>query len=341
MGEFTYTVDDSNLDCGLNGALYFVQMDADGGKSKYVNAGAELGLGYCDAQCPHDLKFINNEANMEDWKPSESDPNAGTGKYGSCCTEIDVWEANKISSAYTMHACSEGVQQRCSGTDCGDNGADRFKGLCDKNGCDIQSYRLGNKNFFGPGSNFQVDSTQPITVTTQFITNDGTDQGKLTEVKQFYTQNGKTIEHPSYTVNGNQHKTITDDYCADWVAETQDGTNFLDKGGLGKIEEAIDAGVVLVMSLWDDHYANMLWLDSTYPVDSSDPGAAPAHAPHLLVFQQMWNLSRPVLMSSSPTSRLDQLVPQSLAQLQVQPQVQLHRPQPHRLHQHHLTVLVA
>merc|ERR1712107_105818 len=77
----------------------------------------------------------------------------------------------------------------------------------------------------------------------------------------------------TYTVNGNQHKTITDDYCADWVAETQDGTNFLDKGGLGKIE-AIDAGVVLVMSLWDDHYANMLWLDSTYPVDSSDPGAA-------------------------------------------------------------------
>ena len=32
--EFTYTVDDSNLDCGLNGALHFVQMYADGGKSK-------------------------------------------------------------------------------------------------------------------------------------------------------------------------------------------------------------------------------------------------------------------------------------------------------------------
>merc|ERR1712087_891812 len=75
------------------------------------------------------------------------------------------------------------------------------------------------------------------------------------------------------TVNGNQHDSITDDFCKDWVAETQDGTNFLDKGGLGKIEEAMDAGVVLVMSLWDDHYANMLWLDSTYPVDSTDPGA--------------------------------------------------------------------
>merc|ERR1712151_1334269 len=60
----------------------------------------------------------------------------------------------------------------------------------------------------------------------QFITNDGTDNGKLTEVKQFYTQDGKTIEHPAYTVNGNQHKTITDDFCNDWVATTQDGTNF-------------------------------------------------------------------------------------------------------------------
>jgi len=92
-------------------------------------------------------------------------------------------------------------------------------------------------------------------------------------VKQFYTQNGKTVEHPTYTVNGNQYNSITDDYCKDWVAETQDGTNFEEKGGLGAIEKAIDAGVVLVMSLWDDHYANMLWLDSTYPVDSSDPGA--------------------------------------------------------------------
>jgi cellulose 1,4-beta-cellobiosidase len=270
--EFTYTVDDSNLDCGLNGALYFVQMDADGGKSKYGNAGAEMGLGYCDAQCPHDLKFINNEANVEGWNPSDTDPNAGVGKYGSCCTEIDIWEANKMASAYTMHACSPGDQTRCSGTDCGDNGEDRFKGMCDKNGCDIQPHRLGVHNFFGPGSDFQVDSTKPVQVTTQFITNDGTDHGKLVEVKQFYTQDGKTIEHPAYTVNGNTHSTITDDFCNDWVATTQDSTNFEQKGGLGAIEQAIDAGVVLVMSLWDDHYANMLWLDSTYPVGSTDPG---------------------------------------------------------------------
>ena len=86
--EFTYTVDDSELDCGLNGALCFVAMDEDGGASKYGNAGAKLGLGYCDAPCPHDLKWINGKATVVDWKPSETDVNAGTGAYVSCCTEI-------------------------------------------------------------------------------------------------------------------------------------------------------------------------------------------------------------------------------------------------------------
>ena len=61
--EFTFDVDVSSLPCGLNGALYFVQMDSDGGLSKYPNnkAGAKYGTGYCDAQCPKGVKFINGE----------------------------------------------------------------------------------------------------------------------------------------------------------------------------------------------------------------------------------------------------------------------------------------
>lgn len=64
--EFTFDVDMSNLPCGLNGAVYFVEMAADGGMSKYPGnkAGAKYGTGYCDAQCPHDLKFINGEVNQ-------------------------------------------------------------------------------------------------------------------------------------------------------------------------------------------------------------------------------------------------------------------------------------
>lgn len=42
--EFTFDVDVSTLPCGLNGAVYFSTMDADGGMAKYPNnkAGAKV-----------------------------------------------------------------------------------------------------------------------------------------------------------------------------------------------------------------------------------------------------------------------------------------------------------
>jgi cellulose 1,4-beta-cellobiosidase len=163
--EFTFTVDVSNLPCGLNGALYFVEMDADGGLSKYPlnKAGAKYGTGYCDAQCPHDLKFINGEANTIDWKPSPNDKNSGTGKYGTCCIEMDIWESNSMAAAVTPHVCTVQGQTRCNGVQCGD-GTDRYNGVCDKDGCDFNSYRMGNHSFLGQGQ--IVDTTKPFTVVT-------------------------------------------------------------------------------------------------------------------------------------------------------------------------------
>jgi cellulose 1,4-beta-cellobiosidase len=38
------------------------------------------------------------------------------------------------------------------------------------------------------------------------------------------------------------------------------------------MSKSMDKGMVLVMSLWDDHAAKMLWLDSTYPVDKTTLG---------------------------------------------------------------------
>ena len=59
--EFTFDVDVSTLPCGLNGALYFSEMDQDGGMARFPTnkAGAQYGTGYCDSQCPKDLKFID------------------------------------------------------------------------------------------------------------------------------------------------------------------------------------------------------------------------------------------------------------------------------------------
>eukprot|EP00662_Eupelagonemidae_sp_cell21_P023650 gene23650-908_t len=47
-------------------------MEADGGEGRFPGnkAGAKYGTGYCDAQCPNDVKFINGEANILDWDPS-------------------------------------------------------------------------------------------------------------------------------------------------------------------------------------------------------------------------------------------------------------------------------
>ena len=88
-------------DCNINLTLLV------GGLSYSGNAaGAEYGTGYCDAQCPHDIKFISGEANCEGWIFSETDPNSGTGKWGSCCAEMDLWEANGRSQAFTTHPCS-------------------------------------------------------------------------------------------------------------------------------------------------------------------------------------------------------------------------------------------
>lgn len=33
------------------------------------------------------------QANVEGWTPASGDPNSGTGNSGSCCAEMDIWEA--------------------------------------------------------------------------------------------------------------------------------------------------------------------------------------------------------------------------------------------------------
>jgi cellulose 1,4-beta-cellobiosidase len=128
-------VDVHNLPCGLNGAVYFSEMEKDGGMASFPanKAGAKYGTGYCDSQCPHDLKFINGEANINGWNGTSA--NSGSGIYGACCAEMDIWEANSQAAALTPHPCSGTGLQRCSGTTCGD-GDNRYGGICDKDGCD-------------------------------------------------------------------------------------------------------------------------------------------------------------------------------------------------------------
>ena len=180
----------------MNGAMYFVEMAANGGKDLGQNAaGAAFGTGYCDAQCPHDIKFINGKANSKDWRPHPKDfsNSMGLGHYGACCAEMDIWEANNMATAYTPHPCNIETpgQYMCEGIECGDNDKDeRYDGLCDKDGCDINPFRNGDRSFYGKGPEFTVDSTKPMTVVTQFLTVNGKDNGDLSEIRRFYVQPG-------------------------------------------------------------------------------------------------------------------------------------------------------
>lgn len=249
--EFTFDVDVSNLPCGLNGALYFVSMDADGGMAKYASneAGAAYGTGYCDSQCPRDLKFINGEGNVDGWTPSSNDANAGVGNHGSCCAEMDIWEANAVSTALTPHPCSNSTQSLCTEDDCGGTySSDRYAGVCDPDGCDFNPYRQGATDFYGAGA-AGVDTTKVFTVVTQFLTDDA---GDLSEIKRFYVQDGTTIANPDSTMEGVSGNSITTDYCTAQKTATNNTDVFTEKGGLAGMGSALGSGMVLVMSLWDD-----------------------------------------------------------------------------------------
>ena len=175
-----------------------------------------------------------------------------------------------MATAFTPHPCTTIDQTRCEGDACGGTySSDRYAGVCDPDGCDFNSYRQGNKTFFGKG--MTVDTNKKVTVVTQFYKDTA---GNLSEIKRFYAQDGKVIPNSESTIAGVPGNSITQDWCDKQKAAFGDTGDFNKKGGLAQMGKALAGDMVLVMSVWDDHAVNMLWLDSTFPVDKAGvPGA--------------------------------------------------------------------
>lgn len=193
---------------------------------------------------------------------------------GTCCNEMDVWEANSISAAFTPHPCTVAGQTACTGNDCGPT-ADRTAGVCDPNGCDFNSFRMGDTSFYGPG--LTVDTTKPFTVVTQFLTSDNTTTGTLSEIRRLYVQNGNVIANSKTNIPGMAtFDSVTTDFCTAQMAATNNTNSFQQHGGLAAMGQSFAKGVVLVLSIWDDYAAEMLWLDSDYPTNlpATNPGVA-------------------------------------------------------------------
>jgi cellulose 1,4-beta-cellobiosidase len=193
---------------------------------------------------------------------------------------MDIWEANSISNAVTPHTCDQPKQTMCTAPNCGGTyGEERYAGPCDPDGCDFNPFRMGNESFYGPGK--IVDTNSKLTVVTQFITDDGTSSGTLSEIRRFYAQNGKVIPQSESTVQGVPGNDINEEFCLAQKEAFGDPNTWKQHGGFPAMSEALSRGMVLVMSLWDDYYAHMLWLDSDYPVDAdpSKPGVSRGTCP--------------------------------------------------------------
>ncbi|KAK6215077.1 exoglucanase 1 protein [Colletotrichum tabaci] len=264
--ELAFDVDLSAVQCSVNSALYFVAMDADGGKARHPTnkAGARYGTGYCDASCPRTNKFVGGKANVEGW--SVLDENSGEGSFGACCSEFDVWNSNAHSFSMIAKPCVDVDYEVCSHGEC--NALDPRSPqpgqlLCDRTGCDYNPYRLGNTTFYGKGKTVNTD--KKITVVTRF---------EEDEVTQFFIQDGKRIEAPKPNHPGFPDESgISAGHCAALPPNFGDPEHFGQVGGYARHNEALRRPMVLALSISKDHWANNLWLDSVYPPQRDGPGA--------------------------------------------------------------------
>ncbi|TDZ36984.1 Endoglucanase type C [Colletotrichum trifolii] len=234
--EFTFDVDMVKLPCGMNSALYLSEMLPDGGKSTSAlsKAGPAYGAGYCDAQC-FKTSFINGVGNMDN--------------KGSCCNELDIWEANSRATHIAPHPCSKGGLYQCMGDEC------EKTGVCDKSGCSWNPYKTGGNmtTFYGRGSNFRVDTTKKFTVVTQFPAHNG----KLKELRRMYVQDGKVVLNNVVNLaDVPRQNFMNDDYC-----DATGAGDFLRLGGMTQMGEAMTRGMVLALSIWWDDATYMEWLD--------------------------------------------------------------------------------
>ncbi|KIO27496.1 glycoside hydrolase family 7 protein [Tulasnella calospora MUT 4182] len=234
--EITFDVDMSNLPCGIAADIHFAEMAADGGIAEsggWNTAGAKYGTGYCGAQCPRDVRFIQDHINWNYAPPQ-------TPGFGSCCAEMDLWQANSFSTAVTAHPCTTQGRYKCQDDECGASAPSgiRYNGVCDPDGCDFNPYRMGNPSFYGSGKT--VDTTKKLTVVTQFITDNGTPSGSLVEIRRKYVQNGVTISNPHANVLrvSTSFDSIKSEYCDQQKAAFADVTSFQAKGGLSTLGAA-------------------------------------------------------------------------------------------------------
>jgi len=133
---------------------------------------------------------------------------------GQWCPEIDIMEANNHAFQATLHRCDPPLDQHYS--------------FCDRGGCE-QTTRT-KAHAYGPGSEYNIDTTKPFDVDTEFLKNDGVLSGMRTTMRQAGRQ--EVMEHSN---------------C--------------NKAYLAKLSEAMATGMSLRITYWGGEAQTMAWMD--------------------------------------------------------------------------------
>ena len=108
----------------------------------------------------------------------------------------------------------------------------------------MQHQGMGATEFYGPGPEFTVDTEKPLTLVTQFLTHDGTDEGNLTEIRRLYIQDGKVIANAASSIPGVTGNSITDPFCNSQKKAFWDYDHHQEKGGLASMGRTLKRGLV-------------------------------------------------------------------------------------------------
>jgi len=133
---------------------------------------------------------------------------------GQWCPEIDIMEANNHAFQATLHRCDPAVHKHYT--------------YCDRGGCE-QTTRT-KSDAYGPGSQYNIDTTHPFEVETEFLKNDGVLSGMRTVLRQ-----------------EGRHETMEHSNC--------------NKAYLAKLSAVMSAGMSLRITYWGGEAQTMAWMD--------------------------------------------------------------------------------
>jgi len=136
------------------------------------------------------------------------------------------------------------------------------------NGRDINPYRMGDRGFYGLGG--LVNTSWLFTVITQFLTDNDADEGILVETKRFYLQDEIVIHNVLSNIDGVEGNSLKTGFCIAQRRACGTENSFERRGGLEATGVAMTEVMVMVISLWDDPYSDVSWLDGIYPPMAND-----------------------------------------------------------------------